>query len=66
MTLAEIRESEKDYLTPKDVAPILGCNPYAINVQARNDPARLGFPVCLIGSRVKIPKDGFLKWYRGE
>ena len=60
--LARIAGSEKEMLSPADVAPVLGCNPYAINVMAKADPARLGFPVCMIGNRVKIPRRAFLRW----
>ena len=66
MTIDEIEASSKTVLTPSDVAGLLGCGPYAINVQANADPAKLGFPVALIGRRVKIPKDGFIKWYKGQ
>ncbi len=62
MTLSEIQASDLDFLIPSDVAPVLGCNPNAINCQAREDPAKLGFPVCLMGSRVRIPRRGFLHW----
>ena len=62
MTIQEIRASGKEMLSPADVAPVLGCNPYAINVAAKEDPARLGFPVCMIGNRVKIPRRAFLRW----
>ena len=60
--LARIAASSKEMLSPADVAPVLGCHPYAINVAAKEDPARLGFPVCLIGNRVKIPRRAFLRW----
>ena len=62
MTLQQIRASGKEMLSPADVAQVLGCNPYAINVAAKEDPARLGFPVCMIGNRVKIPRRAFLRW----
>lgn len=62
MTLEEMRESREMMLTPADVAGVLGCQPYAINVQARDDPAKLGFPVCVTGTRVRIPRMGFLHW----
>ena len=62
MTLREIKSSSKEMLTPADVAPVLGCNPYSINVMARDCPDRLGFPVCMIGNRVKIPRRAFLRW----
>ena len=60
--LTSIAASGKEMLTPADVAPVLGCNPYSINVMAKADPARLGFPVCVIGNRVKIPRLAFLRW----
>ena len=60
--LARIAASGKEMLTPADVAPVLGCHPYAINVAVREDPARLGFPVCRVGNRVKIPRRAFLRW----
>ena len=60
--LARIAASGKEMLSPADVAPVLGCNPYRINVMAKEDPARLGFPVCLIDNRVKIPRRAFLRW----
>ena len=72
MTKAEIEKQmrqvtklisiEKEMLTPAEVAPVLGCNPYAINVMAKQSPERLGFPVCMIGNRVKIPRRAFLAW----
>jgi len=66
--LAGLAASGKEMLSPADVAPVLGCNPYSINVMAKADPARLGFPVCVIGNRVKIPRRAFLRWagYREE
>ena len=62
MTMQQIRASGKEMLSPADIAPVLGCNPYSINVMAKADPARLGFPVCVIGNRVKIPRRAFLRW----
>lgn len=65
MTLQEIRESGKEFLTPEEAAEIIGCKPYAINVQAREDQSKLGFPVCVLGSRVRIPRRAFLRWIDG-
>lgn len=62
MTLDEIVLSTEDFLTPGDVAPVIGCKPYAINGQAQQDAAKLGFPVCVLGTRVKIPRLAFLHW----
>ena len=65
MTRAEIEASELEFLTPEQAAEVIGCKPYAINVQAKDDPAKLGFPVCVMGTRVRIPRRAFLKWLEG-
>lgn len=62
MTLEELKRSDKPFLTPTDIAPILGCKPYSINVQAKQDITKLGFPAAMIGTRVKIPRIAFLNW----
>jgi hypothetical protein len=62
MKYEEILSSDKDFLIPKDVAEVLGCDQYKINVQAKEDPGKLGFPVCMIGTRVRIPRMGFIRW----
>ena len=60
--LAGLAASDKEMLTPTEVAPVLGCHPYAINEAVKKDPTRLGFPVCKVGNRVKIPRRAFLRW----
>lgn len=60
MTLTEIKCADKEILTPADVAPVLGCDPHSIRVQAQTDASMLGFPVIVIGRRVKIPRRAFL------
>ena len=65
MTLNEMRVSEKTMLTPEDVSEVLGCNGYAINLQCKEDPRKLGFPVCVLGTRVRIPRVAFIKWLDG-
>lgn len=65
MTLDEIKASDKAMLTPKDVAEVLGCNAYSINIQVKQDPSKLGFPAALVGTRVKIPRVQFLR-FMGE
>lgn len=62
MTYQEIVASDKVFLLTEDVAEVLGCKAHSINVQAQQDPAKLGFPVCVTGSRVRIPRMGFLHW----
>ena len=66
MTLDEIRNSTKEVLTPAEVAPILGCDPQDIRVQAKQHPEWLGFNVAVIGSRVKVPRLAFIRWVEGQ
>lgn len=65
MTIDEIRQSDKTMLAPTDIAPVLGCHPYSLNVTAKTNIKALGFPASLIGTRLKIPRVGFLRWYDG-
>ena len=66
MTLDEIRDFPRDYLTPAQVAEVLGADPQDIRLAARMHPERLGFNVSVIGTRTKIPRLGFLRWMEGE
>lgn len=50
-TLDEIKAMDRDMVTPAVVAGVVGCDPYYISVQAKEDPAALGFPVCVVGPR---------------
>lgn len=59
-TLDEVRKSDKPFLIPDDIAPILGCHPQAIREEARD--RRLPFPVILIGNRTKIPRLPFIEF----
>lgn len=70
MTMQEIRNSTKDCLIPSDIAEVLGCDKYNINLQVKQDK-ELGinsfpFPTILIGTRVKIPRKAFIKAMDGE
>ena len=61
-TLAEIEACSKTILLASDVASYLETDPNLIRWQAQNEPEKLGFPVIVLGSRVKIPKDGFVSY----
>ena len=65
-TLDEIKRCGKPYLIPKDVAPFLRCDPYSINVAVRENPKALGFPVILMGNRVRIPTAAFVAFFEGR
>lgn len=61
-SIQDIIALDRDYLTPAEIAGVLGSDPQTIRVAARVDPQRLGFPVIVIGSRVKIPRTAFLRF----
>ena len=70
MTLEEIKNCKKDVLIPSDIADVLGCDKYAINLAVKRDK-ELGinsfpFPTILLGTRVKIPRKAFIKAMEGE
>lgn len=65
-SLKEISALPREWLTCEQVSGVLNCNPYALHIQAVKDQSKLGFPVVVIGNRVKIPKDAFVAFMRGE
>ena len=65
MTVTELREIPRTYLTTADIGTLIGIRPDTLLYQARTDPSRLGFPVCVAGDTVRIPKWAFLDWFLG-
>ncbi len=65
MTLDDLEKLDREYLIPKDIAPILGCDTYNINLQVKRDKQTginsFPFPTMLIGTRVKIPRRAFIE-----
>jgi hypothetical protein len=62
--LFEIEASTDEFLLASDVAPFLGVNAQDIRSQAQADPTKLGFPVIVTGSRIRIPRMGFLHFIK--
>lgn len=62
MTLEEIKSSPKIFLTPADVAKVLGCDPHTVRCMARQRPELLGFEFTFSGNRMKIPRLAFLRF----
>lgn len=62
MTIIDLIRSDKVYLTPADIAPVLHCDAQSIRVQAKRDDKLLGYPVIIIGNRIKIPRIPFLRY----
>ena len=65
-TLEEVEAIPGEILTCANVAAVLGASPNTVHLTAVQQPALLGFPVIVMGSRVKIPKRPFLRFMRGE
>lgn len=66
MTLDQIEAMTTEVLTPAQVASVLHLDQDTIRGQARECPEWLGFPVICAGSRVKIPREAFLRFMKGE
>ena len=66
MTMAEIRASTKEMLTPADISKVIGSDQQTIRETAKQHPERIGFPWCFIGTRMKIPREGFIRWMEGR
>lgn len=66
MTLAEVKSTNRTYLTMNDIGTLVGIRPDTLLWQARQDPKLLGFPVCVAGDTVRIPKGAFLDWLLGS
>ena len=66
MTLEELEALPVSVLTCAQIAPILQANAYTIHETAIQRPDLLGFPVVVMGRRVKIPKAAFIRYMRGK
>ena len=66
MTLTDVEAIDRDFLIPSEIAGYLNIDPQKLRDQARKDPSKIGFPVIVIGTRVRIPKAAFIKYMRGE
>lgn len=65
MTLEELKNAEAATVNIADIAEILGCTPQTIRVAARQRPDLLGFPIIIMGSRVRIPRIPFIQFIEG-
>lgn len=66
MTVEELEALPVSVLSCAQIAPILKANAYTIHETAIQRPDLLGFPVSVMGRRVRIPKDGFIRFLRGN
>ena len=66
MSLEELEALPGEMLSCAQVAPILRANQYTIHETAMQRPQLLGFPVNVMGRRVRIPKGPFIQFIRGN
>ena len=64
MTLDEVRELHTDIITPAQAAQVLKYDPAYIRVAAREGV--LEFPAGLVGNRVEIPCEAFVRYMEGR
>lgn len=67
MTYEELLATKEPMISVEAAAGILGCTPQILRIKARDPEKRrtLGFPIMAIGSRVKIPTRGLIKFLEG-
>lgn len=65
MTWAEIKASDKDFLTAEDVKDFLHCDPQTLRLAVRNQKELVGFNCSMIGQTLRIPRLGFIRWVEG-
>lgn len=66
MTLEEIKALDREYLLPREVAEVLQCDVQGLRVWSRQRPQELGFPITIIGSRIRIPRLPFIEFMTGR
>ncbi len=66
ITLEDLERLESPVITAAQAAPFLRTDPNLIRWQAHHEPEKLGFPVSVAKSRVKIPRLPFLEFIRGK
>lgn len=64
ITIKDVEKMDCLTITPAIAGEVLGIDPQNVRLQARNNPQRLGFPVICYGSRVKIPREPFVRFVR--
>ncbi len=63
-TVEELEQIDRAYLLADDIAGVLRLTPHYIRYFAKREPEKLGFPVIVVGSRVRIPKAAFLHFMK--
>lgn len=68
-TLEEVEKLGKNMLSVMDICEYLETDPHVLRETIRKDKKRhtdsLGFPVMVLGNRIKIPREAFVAAMRG-
>lgn len=62
LTLQEIQNLDKAFLTPEQVSGVLGTKAQTVRVTARQRPDLIGYEFTFSGNRMKIPRIPFLRF----
>lgn len=63
-TLPELaQKTDREWFTVTEVSGVLNQDPQHLRILARQQPERLGFPVIVAGTRVRIPRIPFLRLF---
>lgn len=61
--LEEIKRMDNPFITPKQAARVIGCDPAYIRLTARGPhPRSLGFEATVMGTRTRIPRIPFIRY----
>lgn len=66
MTIQQIRSFTGDMLSVQDISEVIGSKARDIANTARTTPWLIRYPFTFVGSRMKIPRVGFLNWIEGR
>jgi hypothetical protein len=66
MRISDLEGLDRDYITVKEAAEIIGCSPQRLRDGLDIDPDRYLFPHCKVGNRHHIMREGFIRWAKGD
>ena len=66
LTIEQIRQMDKDTLTPEEASGPLGCTGFLLGRMCHEEPEKVLFPFLCVGNRTIIPRIGFLNWFDGK
>ena len=65
ITKAELEAMDSVYITAQTASQVIGCDPQALRIQARERPDKLGFNVFSINNDIRIPRVPFIHFWFG-